>query len=650
MDRQSSSRNASQVSSRLSRTTSRTLEDIQTARHSRPDSPSLFWQRNPALNPSRPQESVVMSPRQSAATVRRRRATPPPDDKTPTPSSATNHTKSISSRKSLEDPRGSGRSVGFGMDNVDGRQRSSTISHRPGRLSRPSSEGLGLAQSTAAQTQPKVPDPAEEESISQISHPMDVPSSRTSPELCNFTNPEIGEKQSNAPLRPTHLPESPMQSLLYRPPNTRSPAISPPLSPQMYHSSMYGAQPAPYHYGWSSNTNMPGGFYAGAFSHSGQETPQSPSIVNREEHQQILEKVTNVLPDINKLLAHYQETQGQLPARDLMVKQTEVMRDEEIARLRLELDAKKEEYDKLIEKLVGQNYKCKLEIEEKSARIAALEKDAMERSPPDKEFEALKARRDEAISTADAARLAKEDLLAEKLKLESVRADKDEQHRLALEGLKRKHDSRLEAQEAEHNKTASEQKCVLSRVQLELANLITKHSSVKKEVEASKAALTALEQRLETNTKNHQANLAAHEFELAGKAKEFEELRVQHRWQLESQLDSLTTSRQQEIQALHQAEDQKLKYMASTHESNVAELAEEHGTRLTTLQAELEAQMNAFSKLQTEHEQMKAKHNTLAGAMVSWKKRHEEWQSENDKFNKLVETLAHTTDGAPGKS
>ena len=366
---------------------------------------------------------------------------------------------------------------------------------------------------------------------------------------------------------------------------------------------------------------MPGGFYSGTFTPSGRELPHSPSVVNKEEHQQILEKVTNVLPDINRLLEHYQETQGQLSAKDIMVKQSELMRAEEIARLRLELDAKKEEYDKLIERLVGENYKYKLELEEKNASITAIEEAAKEHASLKEQFHSMKVKHDEAISTADAARLVKEDLLTEKLKLEK-----------------------------DHTKAASEHKVVLSKVQLELANLITKHSSVKKEFEASRGTILALEQRFETTTKEHQATLTLHQAELDAKAKEAEELQNQHRQQLESQLDSLTSSRQQEIQALQEAHDQKLKDMMSDHESNAAKLVEEHTTQLTAIKGELDGQKHAFGKLQTEHEEMGVKHNQLAGAVVSWKKRHEEWQSENEKFNKLLETLGHTADGKPDES
>ena len=392
---------------------------------------------------------------------------------------------------------------------------------------------------------------------------------------------------------------------------------------------------------------MPGGFYAGAFSHQGQETPQSPSIVNREEHQQILEKVTNVLPDINKLLAHYQETQGQLSARELMVKQTDLERAEQIAQLRLELDAKKEEYDKLIERLVGENYKCKLEIEEKSARIAALEEATVEQGPSKEEFESMKARLADAISTASAAHLAKEDVLAEKLKLESISAEKREQHKLDLEQLGREHVSHLETQTIEHDKAASKHKTVLANVQLELADLITKHSAVKKDFEVSRKTVIALEQRLEVTMESQQAAFAAHESELAEKAKEVDKLRNEHRQQMGCQYDSLTSSQQQEIQRLHEAHNQRLNEMALAHDSDVAKLSEEHTTRLTTLQAELESQIKASSKLQTEHEQVKAKHNMLAGAMLSWKQRHEQWQSENDKLNKLMETLGETSRDRP---
>lgn len=487
--------------------------------------------------------------------------------------------------------------------------------------------------------QPKVADASEEDTKSQTSRAAGGPSSNTSPELSNVQfAEEVGKKSAPTPDAPAPPQSEPsFQSPPYYPPNTSTPAISPPRSPQMYQQHLYSGQPLPYGYGYPQNPNMLGGFYPGHFSPSGRELPRSPSVVNREDHQKILEKVTNVLPDINKLLEHYQETQGQLSAKDLMVKQAELMRAEEIARLRLELDAKKEEYDKLIERLVGENYKYKLEVEEKNATIAALEEAAKGHQALKEEVEMLKTKCDEAVSTADVARLAKEQLLATKLRLE-------EQHKRDIQDLKVEHKSVFEAKENDHNKAASEHKVVLSKVQLELANLITKHSSVRKEVEASRGNALALEQRLETAAKEHEAAVAAHHLELQAKAKEADALQDQHRQQLEVQLESLTSSRQQEVQSLQEAHDQKLKDLTTEHESYAAKLAEDHAHQMTDAQSEVDRHKGAFSRLQSEHDDMGAKHKELSGAMLSWKKSHEAWQGENDKLNKLLERLGQGGD------
>ncbi len=652
MDQQNSSRSSSQVSSRLSRTTPRILEDAPVSGNSMPDSQTLFWQRNRALDPSQPQGSVVLSPRQSAASVRPGRATPastPRDDKSPTLTSPIKPTKLVSSSKTPGSARSSGASLGIAVDNTDGGQSSNTVPRQPGRLSRPSSKGSRFSQSTAAQMQSRVSDPSENDGSSQAFHLWEVPSNRTPPEVSSVKIFEVGEKQPSTILDPPPPPETGMQSPKYYPPSITSPILSPPQSPQTEQRPRYEGQPAPYPYSYQPNPNMPGGLYAGTFSSASPELPRPPSVVNKEDHQQILEKVTNVLPDINKLLAHYQETRGQLSAKDMMVRQTELMRAEETAQLRLELDAKREEYDKLIERLVGENYRYKLEVEEKNASIVAHEDAAKEYKTLMEEFEAMKARHDEAISAADAARLAKDDLLAGKIELESINAAKHEQHKLDMEALKLEHMRHLETKEADHHTAASEHKSALSNVQLELANLITKHSTVKKDFEASRSATMALEKKLEGTTKNHEAALAAHVVELQTKANEAAAVQVQHRQQMESHLEPLTSSRQQEIQALQEVHDQKLKDMMLDHESDAARLTDEHTTQVMAIRRELEDQKNAFGKLQAQHKEVGTKHNLLAAAMVSWKRKHEDWQAENDKLSDLMETLGQTANSKPGE-
>lgn len=364
----------------------------------------------------------------------------------------------------------------------------------------------------------------------------------------------------------------------------------------------------------------------------------------------ILQKVTNVLPDINRLLEHYQETQGQLSAKDLMVKQSELMRTEEITRLRLELDAKTEEYDKLLERLVGENYKYKLEIEEKNASIAALKAATTTNSGSREELEVWQVKCSEAIAAADSARLAKEDILTQKLKLESRHSAAREQHKRDLDGLRTEHKHDLESKDRDHSRAAAEHKAVLSKVQMELASLITKHSSVKKDLEASQSRAQALEQEIHTTAKSREAALVAHQTELKSKAEETEELQRQHRQQLESQLESLTSSRQRDIQSLQEGHDQKLKDLMAEHESNARSVAERHDSEKMTIHKELEEQRSAFRSLQEEHRHIDTKHTELSGALLSWKRRQDEWQAENDKFSQLLHTLKQTAGSKPDAS
>ena len=197
---------------------------------------------------------------------------------------------------------------------------------------------------------------------------------------------------------------------------------------------------------------LPGGFNSAQYQSPSFAPPQSPlqsmqgdrsaSVQSKEEHQRILEKVTGVLPDINRLLEHYQVTRGELSAKDLQAKQTELQRTEEIARLHLQLDANKEEFDKLIERLVGENYKFKMEVQEKDSTNATLKEAAAEHESLKQEFAAYKTKHDEAVSTADAARLAKEELLLEKLKLQKELDMQRKKLKADVEGLKTEHKGR----------------------------------------------------------------------------------------------------------------------------------------------------------------------------------------------------------------
>lgn len=329
-----------------------------------------------------------------------------------------------------------------------------------------------------------------------------------------------------------------------------------------------------------------------------------------------------------------------------MAKQTELQHTEEVARLRLELTARKEEYDKLIERLVGESYKLKTELEEKTKRISELEEAAKTFQSGQDEMTVLKDKAAEAVSTADAARLAREQLLADKLKVEAdlegskkVHDSRHEQHKRDIEDIKRSHKETLDARDKDHQKAANEHKMVLSKVQMELASLITKHSQQKKDLDSSRSIHQSLEQKLDAQSKEHEAALVAHKEAMDAKAKEAEDLAAQHRQQLESQMESLTSQRQQELQSVQDAHEQALKDLRAENEANAAKLTEDHQSAMAVIQGEFDAHKDAFSKLTREHEEMGDKHTQLVGAVTSWKTRHDEWQAETDKLKGILHTI-----------
>src|ERR1700742_1504391 len=81
----------------------------------------------------------------------------------------------------------------------------------------------------------------------------------------------------------------------------------------------------------------------GPFDHPG-DVSRVGSAAAGDERARLLEKVSGVLPDLNRLLHYYEESQGLLSEKDNLVKLAENQHLEETARLRVELSARKEEY------------------------------------------------------------------------------------------------------------------------------------------------------------------------------------------------------------------------------------------------------------------------------------------------------------------
>ncbi|RMD44097.1 hypothetical protein DV735_g962, partial [Chaetothyriales sp. CBS 134920] len=373
-----------------------------------------------------------------------------------------------------------------------------------------------------------------------------------------------------------------------QPPQSYTPVVSPPHSPRLNYEI---APPDPFHYIFPFQANpvpaFPSSFYpihpqlplpmSGPWQVPGQEAPFTTA-----PHQ---------VPDISRVPEHYQVTKGQTWPQNVGAMQTEEQQREEIYRLRLQLDAKKEAYEGIIERLIAQIYKYKSEAEEKDGLIVALNQSVTQHQAEKTEFEALKEKYAEGVAATGASRLATQELVNEKLRLErELEAEKGK--RLACaEHVETEQKSSLEAKEMGELVSSDEHKQAARKAQMELASLITKHSQQSKDLEACRATVDMLKE-----------TLASRDDELASLRQSFE-----------SQL-ATRDSQREEVQSLQKSHDQDLKDVVAEHESRVAKAVEEHDQQMAEVREELE----------------------------SWRRRHQEWQAEKVRLYKVLGTLSHT--------
>ncbi|RMZ78504.1 hypothetical protein DV737_g3810, partial [Chaetothyriales sp. CBS 132003] len=482
----------------------------------------------------------------------------------------------------------------------------------------------------------------------------------TMPDIDSTKGPEVAEKKSprvGSSLASPNLgePSSPDQA-----PRTYTPGVSPPQSPRLYYES---PQPDPYHYMYPLQASPVPAFPSSFYPIHPQARP--PTSCPGQAPDQEMARFTiapAVVPDINRLAEYYQVAQGQLWQHNnaVVVTQTEEQQREEIARLRLELDATKEAFERIIEKLVVENHRYKSEAQEKDSLIADLKEGAAQHEAERTEFEAFRAKYGEAVASADATGLTHQGLMKEKLGLEKELEAQRERHMAYIEEVKSGHNSILEAKERDDQKVSAEHKQAVWKVQMELASLITKHSQQSKDLEACRGVVGTLEDRLALRGKEHEEEVASlrqelesqlvnvvsqrqevqslherHDRKLKDVAAEHEEEVASLRQELESQL-GIVASQRQEVQSLHETHDRKLKDMAAEHECQVAKAVEEHERQMAAVREELERQKLAFEKLQAEQ-------SDLSRAVASWKLRHQEWLAEKDTLDKVLGTLGHAS-------
>ncbi|OAP63505.1 hypothetical protein AYL99_02732 [Fonsecaea erecta] len=518
-----------------------------------------------------------------------------------------------------------------------------------------------------------------------------------------FIQPTFGQHlvdpaERDVPFGPSPTLTSEGTYLHGYPHHGRSPLASPPLSPFLQQPA--GSPPPPgipfpppfqYHYPhpFVANPNLQVAFYPPPFTGPPAPFPH-PDTISRsgsaapdDERSKLLEKVSSVLPDINRLLHYYQESQGLLSEKDLLVKQAESQHHEEVAKLRIELSVSKEEYERIIGEQARENLKLKNEITEQAERISLLEASSRDLAKANEEIANLTLKCESLENEAENRRAMNEQLAAEKVdledKVEAVREqlqDERTQHERSQTDLIQAHEKHTAEREDAHVRLLNEHKAGLSKLQLDLAGLITKHTQQRRDLESARAVISEHEQTLAAKSKELADLAQAHKNELDAKRKAVEEIAEQHKQEIaaltqrcaqmvEKHKDEITALReghQKEIGQIRKAAEGRLSEMITKHKQVEAQLQAELNTFRSTveeLKEDLEQQRNANNSLitelataqqahqalQTTHDMTSQQRTELVESIMCLRDKQAQWQRESERMERILQSLGQTSSG-----
>ena len=499
--------------------------------------------------------------------------------------------------------------------------------------------------------------------------------------------------------------------------STALPAISPPHSPTLMHQPVFSGLPArSYPYGYPPQIG-PGQMVGPSYPASLQHMPSPPLTGSFSENlgpgsgdsQQDWAKLTSVLPELNRLLSKYEGQKGQTPSKESFASQLDHHRTHEVASLRVELEANKSEYEKVIQKLVTETFDLKREIESRdksfknmqlivdelqsdkqkhtvaqskqqdvvvqhqtlqenhalmaskfqqaNAELQELRKshEALQKKHQEADNEvsfyrneatSWKQQHEESTTKRDQMKLALEESRASRTRLETNMDEmrrknqtRDEKHQIELKNLRGEYETLLDSKDKERDSLSSEHKIAIGAVHLELAGIIDRHGRQKRDLESARAHVSSLEKKLDAKSKDREEQSARHRHQIETKLKEMEEQAGSHRRQLEAQLGSLTTQREKELDAMQHDHDKEVHHLRKEHDKKLARLGDNHVAELKKVQSEVNEQKSLRDAHRRETEDLRTRHSELAGVMVSWKQRHEEWQAEQNKLSKIMEAL-----------
>ena len=448
------------------------------------------------------------------------------------------------------------------------------------------------------------------------------------------------ERPSSADFDPQHVPKEVIEEkeskhglakkATSQSPPPAMPAMSPSNSPRVHYQTAapmdYGPNMSPTlpHYSYAYPPNMAvmpgaGPFYANRYYNA----PYSPPIEQRQPYdvsgggqparsgtedlrEVLLQKVERVLPDIHRLLDEYK---------------SEKEYEEKLSRLKIELDANKKEYEKVIQSLVADRGKVEREATVLRQQVADLHILAEEHGQMQIQVVSLQNSHKELKASLETSQRVREELLSTKEAQEKGFQTRGDAHSRYITEIQKQHEESLSAKEKEHQQALSEQKNMLSKTQLDLAGLISKHANLKNDLEISRS--------LQND----------HKMQVDAKMKELDDTRARHA---------------EEIQIVQKTHQEDRGRSLNENEAQNARVAEDHDRReqkwmqdLETLRNEIQTHKKDFEKERKEHENLRATRrreqdqaSELARGIASWTSKHAELQTEHENVGRLLQSLS----------
>jgi hypothetical protein len=362
------------------------------------------------------------------------------------------------------------------------------------------------------------------------------------------------------------------------------------------------------------------------------EAPRSPSPT-QDEHQQLLEKVAGALPDINRLLTHFMETHGQVSAQELLAKESDLSHFEQLSNIKVELEANKKEYEKVIQKLVSEKGELEQELAIVRKRVDGLEKVESEIKALRAEMDTLQVSEKDLTEGLDGLRRSKEEMqtgkIANEKEVDSLKKALQEEkdlHNRNVADVKEQAKDEMESMQREFQKSIDDHKTSHLEVQAELTSLFSKCNHQKKDLDAARGAETDRKSRLNLKTKGLEDALAKHG---------------------------------QEIQSIKKHYEGVQKRMIQENEERVAKICEEGSRKerswerdLHDIGARLDLEKSENQGLRDQLDsQRKSKDATklqmsveLVESLALWRTKSYELQKENRKLDRLLQGLGCATE------